>query len=188
MKILFSALLYTLLGLGAISTVASADPIRAAELAEADMKKLRFHSSPVAVSEVAFEAEDGSQMQLSDLQGKYVVLNFWAMWCAPCITEMPHLSALQNKMAEKPIEVVTVAVGRNNPAAVAAFFEKEGINNLPFHKDARQRFSRDMRVLSMPVTVVIDPDGMEIARMLGAADWSSDNAIAMLEALLGDTE
>lgn len=184
MKILVSALLYTVLSLGAISSVAVADPAKAAALAEGDMKKLRFHKTPVAVSEVAFVGEDGSKMTLADFQGQHVVLNFWAMWCAPCITEMPHLSTLQTKMADQPITVVTVAVGRNNPAAVAAFFEEKGIDNLPFHKDAKQRFSRDMRVLSMPVTVVINPEGMEIGRMLGAADWGSDTAVSMLNALL----
>ncbi|WP_420862278.1 TlpA disulfide reductase family protein [Algirhabdus cladophorae] len=186
MKFLISALLYTVLGLGAISSVTHADPLRAAALAEGDMKKLRFHKTPVAVSDVVFQAADGSDMQLADLKGQYVVLNFWAMWCAPCLTEMPHLSHLQDRTADQPIEVVTVAVGRNNPAAVAAFFAENGIDNLPFHKDTKQRFARDMRVLSMPVTVVIDPDGMEIARMLGAADWGSDNAVAVLEALLPD--
>ena len=61
-----------------------------------------------------FEAEliDGTPFKLSNLQGKYVLLDFWGSWCAPCIKESPDLVALHNKHS-KDLTVVTVALEKN---------------------------------------------------------------------------
>ena len=56
------------------------------------------------------------------------------------------------------------------------------------HTDARQSFSRSMGVLGLPVTLIIDPQGDEIARLQGDADWHSDSAAAIIQALIGTPE
>ncbi|WP_322894388.1 MULTISPECIES: TlpA disulfide reductase family protein [unclassified Yoonia] len=184
MRKLLSALLYTaLLGVANLGTAQSAD---IADLREGEMRKLVFHPAPVATTEEAFTSEDGTEMTLADLEGRYVVLNFWATWCAPCRVEMPHLSALQSDLGGDDFAVVTVAVGPNPQPAMERFFQEIGVDNLPLHIDPRQRFARAMGVLGLPVTVILDPDGMEIARMQGEADWSSPSAVAILTALLDD--
>jgi len=187
MKVLTAALLYTAVSLGAITGAASADMSNVAALAVGDMKKLRFHPEARPVSDEPFFAEDGSEMTLADYQGQITVLNFWATWCAPCRTEMPHLSALQTHFADQPIEVVTIATGRNKPVAMKAFFDEISVDNLPLYTDPKQKLARDMAVLGLPITVVLNSDGHEIARMQGDADWSSDSAKAMLTALLPDS-
>jgi thiol-disulfide isomerase/thioredoxin len=182
MRQLLSALLYTaLLGVANLAMAETPDP---ASLRTGDMRKLVFHSAPMATTDTPFLSEDGSDMVLADLQGRYIVLNFWATWCAPCRVEMPHLSALQDQLGGDDFEVVTVAVGPNPLPAMTRFLDEIGVDNLPLHTDARQRFARAMGVLGLPVTLIIDPDGLEIARMQGEADWSSDSAIAIIEALL----
>lgn len=182
MRKLLSALLYTaLLGVANLGAAQSAD---IADLREGDMRKLVFHPAPAATTDEAFTSEDGTEMTLADLQGRYVVLNFWATWCAPCRVEMPHLSALQSDLGGDDFEVVTIATGPNPEPAMTRFFDEIGVDNLPLHTDARQRFARSMGVLGLPVTLILDPDGMEIARMQGEADWSSDSAVAIIRALL----
>ena len=99
---------------------------------------------------------------------------------------MPHLSALQTALGGDDFEVVTVAVGPNPLPAMQRFFDEIGVANLPLHTDARQRFARSMGVLGLPVTLILNPEGMEIARMQGEADWSSDSAVAIITALLDD--
>ncbi len=184
MRQLMSALLYTaLLGVANLGAAQHAD---IAALREGDMRKLVFHAAPIGVSDETFTHENGSEMALADLQGRYVVLNFWATWCAPCRVEMPHLSALQSNLGGDDFEVVTIAVGPNPLPAMQRFFDEIGVDNLPLHTDARQRFARSMGVLGLPVTLILDPEGMEIARMQGEADWSSDSAVAIITALLED--
>ena len=63
------------------------------------------------------------------------------------------------------------------------FFAEIEVDNLPLHTDARQTLARSMGVLGLPVTMILDPDGNEIARLQGDADWGSDSAKAILRAL-----
>lgn len=173
------AALYT-----ALALVANAGSADIADLREGDMRKLNFHAEPVPAGATPFESEDGEEMRLSDLEGKYVVLNFWATWCAPCRKEMPTLSALQAAMGGEDFEVVTIATGRNDPVGMAQFFAETEVDNLPLHRDPQQRLAREMGVLGLPITVILNPEGMEIARLQGDADWASDSAMAIVAALV----
>lgn len=182
MRKLKLTLLYT--ALACVANIATADVQSAAALREGDMRKLIFHSAPVAGSNVTFTGEDGAQMSLANYQGQHVVLNFWATWCAPCRHEMPQLSALQTSLGGDDLSVVTIATGRNPRPGMERFFNQIGVENLPLHTDARQNLARSFGVLGLPVTIILDPQGHEIARMQGDADWSSDNAVAILSTLL----
>lgn len=187
MKKVLAALVYTAMALGANAALA-ADVASLEALRDGEMKKLNFHAEPKAVSTTPFQLEDGGEGHLSDYQGKWVVLNFWATWCAPCRKEMPTLSALQSEFQGEDFEVVTLATGRNSPAGIKKFFADEGVDNLPRHQDAKQKVARDMAVLGLPITVIIDPEGREIARLQGDADWHSDSARAIVEALIATPE
>ncbi len=183
MRLVRSALLYISLALGA--NMALADMSSIMELREGDMKKLNFHSEPKEVSQVAFTLEDDTgTATLADYQGKYVLLNFWATWCAPCRAEMPMLSALQDEFGGENFEVLTLATGRNSPKGIEKFFADAEITNLPRHQDNKQALSRQMGVLGLPVTIILDPEGREIARLLGDAEWNSDSARAIIAALV----
>ena len=179
------AVLYTALVLGA--NAATADTAALEALREGTMKKLIF-SDPQAVSEVTFTDPEGGQRKLSDYEGKHVVVNFWATWCAPCRKEMPMLSELQNEFGGDGFEVVTIATGRNSVMGIKKFFEEVGVDNLPLYLDPRSGLARDMGILGLPVTLILDPEGQEIARMRGDAEWSSESAKAILRALIGEAE
>ncbi|MEL6681016.1 MAG: TlpA disulfide reductase family protein [Pseudomonadota bacterium] len=183
MRKLLSALLYT--ALVSVANPGGADIAAVVALREGDMRKLIFHAEPIPGSDVAFKAESGEDMTIANYRGKHIVLNFWATWCAPCRTEMPHLSALQTAMGGDDFEVVTIATGRNPLPGMQRFFEEIGVENLPLHTDARQSLARSLGVLGLPVTIIFDPDGNEVARMQGDADWSSQNAMDILQALMG---
>ncbi|QYX57375.1 TlpA family protein disulfide reductase [Roseovarius sp. SCSIO 43702] len=199
-----SVLVYLALALGAIAAVAffslsngtreeaggapmAHDPAELQAMLDGSMKKLTFHAAPKPVPATAFETADGGEGRLADLQGKHVLLNFWATWCAPCRKEMPMLSELQTEFGGEAFEVVTIATGRNPPPAMAAFFEEIGVDNLPLHRDPKQAVAREMGIAGLPVTVLLDPEGREIARMMGDAEWNSDSAKAMIAAWIGDS-
>ncbi|MEL6647631.1 MAG: TlpA disulfide reductase family protein [Pseudomonadota bacterium] len=183
MKTLVKIVLYTALVFGANASLADVDAAKA--LRTGDMKKLVFHEDPQDVSATAFETADGSSGSLADYDGKIVVLNFWATWCAPCRHEMPMLSELQTELGGESFEVVTIATGRNPPQAMKAFFAEIGVDNLPLHRDPRSKIAREMGVLGLPVTMVLDQNGQEIARLVGDADWSSDAAKDIVRTLIG---
>ena len=152
-------------------------------LREGSMKKLIFLADPKNVSQATFADPLGVEHQLSDWQGKYVAVNFWATWCAPCRKEMPSLDALQNEFGGDDFEVVTIATGRNTLPAIERFFAEVDIANLPVLLDPKQNLARDMAVLGLPITVILNREGLEIARLRGDADWYSDSARAIIAVL-----
>jgi len=181
MRKLKSVLLYTALGL--LANIANAETADLGALLEGDMRKLTLHTEPEVTSDVAFTSADGAELTLADYEGKTILVNFWATWCAPCRKEMPQLSDLQTQLGGENFEVVTIATGRNPRPAMEAFFTEIGVDNLPLNADARQALARSMGVLGLPVTVIIGPDGLEIGRLQGDADWASESAIALLTAI-----
>jgi len=154
------------------------EPLRAG-----DMKKLNF-SAPKPFVDTAFVGEDGQPMNFDAFKGQYTVVNFWATWCAPCRAEMPTLEALDKAFEGKGLDVITIATGRNPQPAIDKFFAEIGVENLPKHLDPKQALARDMAVLGLPVTVVLNQDAREIARLTGDAHWDSPEAVAILTALV----
>jgi hypothetical protein len=66
------------------------------------------------------------------------------------------------------------------------FLAEIGVDNLPLHTDNNSALARDMGVIGLPVTILLDPQGFEIARLIGDADWASENAKAILRALMAE--
>ncbi len=127
-------LVYTALLAGANPALAGTVDILG--LRAGDMKKLVVHDTPAATSDAAFELADGAgTATLADYSGKYVLVNFWATWCAPCRKEMPQLSELQREFGGEDFEVLTIATGRNSPQGIQKFFDDIGVDNLPRHQD-----------------------------------------------------
>ena len=179
------AVLYTALMLCANAALADTASLEA--LRDGTMKKLRF-VEPTPVSDVVFTHADGGEHTLAQFEGKHIILNFWATWCAPCRKEMPMLSELQAEFGGDTFEVVTIATGRNELAGIRRFFDELAVDNLPIYLDPRQKLAREMGVLGLPVTLVIDPEGNEIARMIGDSDWNSESAKAIVRELIEDGE
>ena len=168
--------LYTALILGA-----NPGGAEVASLLDGDMKKLMLWDAPVDVPEaVLLDATDGEHA-LADYKGKWVVLNFWATWCAPCRREMPSLERLQAAMPE--IAVVPVATGRNAVEGIQRFFDEAGVTTLPILRDPTSDLAHAMGVMGLPVTVILNPEGQEVARLIGDAEWDSDSAKAVLKEL-----
>ena len=173
---------YLALFLGAIALPGAAEqasPVDVAAAKAAGLVRLA-DTFPAEVPDVAFGDLDGAEHRLSDWQGQALLVNFWATWCAPCREEMPSLDALQQAEGGEDFQVLTVAAGRNPPEAMRKFFAEEGIESLPLLTDARMELARNMGVVGLPVTVLIDRQGREVARLNGEADWASEAARALI--------
>jgi len=183
MRFLMSAVIYTSMALGAIGAWAG-DTASLEALRDGSMKKLNFHTTPKAGNDISFGDLDGGTHTLADFKGKYVLVNFWATWCAPCRKEMPGLNALQAEFGGDAFEVVTIATGRNSPTGIRKFFDEAGVDQLPTFVDPKQKLARQMAVLALPITVLLNPEGQEIARLQGDAEWDSESAKAIIAKLV----
>lgn len=185
------AVLYTALALGAnpaltgagVTGAALAGDLAAIEaLRDGDMKKLALHATPTEVPDATFLDATDAEMPLTQWRGKWVILNFWATWCAPCRKEMPSLLRLQQAMPD--IAVLPVATGRNAVEGIERFYEEAAVQALPVLRDPKSDFARPMGVMGLPVTVILNPEGQEVARLIGDAEWDSDSAKAIIAALM----
>ena len=165
--------LYTALGIGANAAYAGEIDWGAAHLG--GLSKLT-QTEPAPVPATPFTDPQGGTHSLADYKGKVVLLNFWATWCAPCREEMPALNALQKELGGEDFQVVTIASGRNPQPAIDKFFTEAEIDALPVLLDPRQKLAREFGVLAMPATILIDRNGVEVARLMGPADWASEAA------------
>jgi thiol-disulfide isomerase/thioredoxin len=174
----FVAVLYTALILGANAAIADVS-----ELRTGDMKKLNLVAATDLPDIPVYDQMDQPQ-SLDDLKGKWVVLNFWATWCAPCRHEMPSLDRLQTAMPD--LIVLPVATGRNSVEGITSFYAEAGVFNLPVVRDPKSELARNMAVLGLPVTVIINPQGQEVARLIGDAEWDSADAQTILAAMMAE--
>ena len=179
----FRCALYTLTVAGAISAAAgTVDPDVLRQLREGDMIRLIVHDQPQPVPDIEVVGESGGTT-IGDFDGSVIVLNFWATWCAPCIKEMPSLDRLQQSFDPEDVRVLAVATGRNSVPKVERFLEENDIRTLQILYDRRTKLSGAMSVISIPVTVLIDRNGFEVARFIGDTEWDSEEAIRVIEVL-----
>ena len=172
------ALLYTGLMLAANAAFAGVvDPA----LLTGDMGKLVISQARALPQAELVDMTDGAA-SLEAYKGKWVVLNFWATWCAPCRTEMPSLDRLQTALPG--VAVVTVAVGPNPVPAIRRFMDEAGVTKVAMLRDPQAGLARQMGVFGLPVTVLINPEGLEVARLLGGAEWDQPGARAVLAAVM----
>jgi peroxiredoxin len=128
--------------------------------------------------DLQLQTTDGGTVMQSDVQGQWVVLNFWATWCPPCRAEMPSMQTLHERYAEERDEDELVHVIAVNLTATESKQENAGIfmqqNNftLPLWLDTSGQTARAYQIRAYPTTVVLDPDGDIRARFEGAVHHS----------------
>lgn len=183
---LLSILLYAALAMGANPAMAIDAETRQTilDMRVDEMRKLNINAEPIAMIDIAFTDVDGNAMTFADSNGKYRLVNFWATWCAPCREEMPSLDALEGILGGDDFAVMPIATGRNRLSGINKFNEEANIQHLPVLLDPKAQLSKRMGALGLPVTVLLDREGREIARLTGGADWAGENAIAILRALM----
>jgi len=110
---------------------------------------------PEQAPEWSLNDVDGRSVSLSDFRGQTVVLNFWATWCGPCRTEIPAFSAFSK--ANPDIPVLGISVDDASPKAIKRAAKSLGITYPVLVADAN--IQRDYKVGSIPMTVIVDPEG-----------------------------
>ncbi len=188
MKTPLIALLYAALTLGANQGFSQEiSPDLRAELLEmrtGNMRKLKLHGAPEAAVLTSFTNPAGEVLSLTDSNGKVRVLNFWATWCFPCREEMPTLDALQKQLGGDDFEVLTVATGFNHLDGIERFLEQAEVTALPILLDPDSSLGAEFGAIGLPLTVILNREGQEIARLTGGAEWDSESALNIINTLL----
>ena len=191
MRLVYTALLVIALGAVVYAlTSAAGGPQSASKLerfAVDDLAGLDFSQAGTPASDAPFTDATGAQISLAGFRGKTILVNFWATWCGPCEREMPHLGALQTARGSDTFEVVAISVDSRDDEAYA----RERLDELTGATLAFTHAPPDAwdvvygsGATGFPTTVIYGPDGMEIARLRGEADWSASLALGFLDAVM----
>jgi thiol-disulfide isomerase/thioredoxin len=115
----------------------------------------------------AFEVVDtaGTKHRLADYKGRWVVVNFWATWCAPCVKEIPEIAEFQ-KAHGKEVVVVGIAVDNEELEKTRQFAKKVG-HDYPLVLGDEKIEKQFGKVKGLPTTMVYDPSGKKIYDRLG---------------------
>ena len=131
------------------------------------------------LKDVRFTDAEGALVTLEDRRGTVVLINFWATWCPPCVREMPSLERLQTELGGAGFEVLAISEDRE-ATAIAPFYTHFGLKELRGYHDPYGRLARQLKVTGFPTTILVDHRGYEVGRVMGAAEWDSPEAIALM--------
>ncbi len=113
---------------------------------------------------------DGTKQKLSDLQGKPVLLNFWATWCGPCVGEMPDIEKIYNDYGDS-----VYILGQNSgedESTVSSFIKKNGFT-FPISLDTDDTISNKYNLQYIPVTYILDTNGVIVTVIDGSSDYNT---------------
>jgi thiol-disulfide isomerase/thioredoxin len=183
-----AALLYAKPGL--FDKAAAPAPPAKSELARFATGSIARLETPAALEPApayVFKTRDGVDARLPDFRGKVVVVNVWAMWCAPCRTEMPTLARLAELYEGTDLVVLPINVDNSADAIADATSFIDVHEPLPLYSDPKFQLPFELPGRGkMPQTVLLDRQGRIRAHFSGEADWSSPEARALIDALLAE--
>ncbi len=128
----------------------------------------------------------GKEHRLTDLKGKGIILNFWATWCKPCISEMPQLNRLKGLLNPENIRVLAISQDRQGAPIVKNFLQTNKLYNLEAFIDKGGKLIRALKAKGLPTTILFNKENQEIGRVLGIAEWDTPEAVAFIEKCLNN--
>jgi len=126
---------------------------------------------------------EGNLVSLSQLRGKVVLVNFWATWCGPCRIEMPAMERLYRSYSRKDFEILAVSTDPQGAAVTRPFQQEMGFT-FPILHDAEYRIGLMYGARSLPMTFMVDRQGIVRQKVPGARDWGGPDARELIQALM----
>jgi len=155
------------------------------EPAIAKQPLMKIHDMPVALGDVDFSTPDGRIHRMADFKGQYLLVNIWATWCPPCRKEMPSLEKLQSFFSSNnKFRVIALSVDKVSFEQLRAFYSVLGITKVELYRGDQDEVMQSFGIRGFPTTFLLDPDGKEIARLVGPTLWDDAAVIRQVGQLI----
>lgn len=176
--------LLTFTSLGAVTSTAFSQ--NAQKLLVGEVKNFVLANSKQQLQDFSFVDGDGKTRTLSEFRGKTVLLNFWATWCAPCRKEMPGIDRLQAAMGSDDFTVLALSQDLQGIEKVKKFLKALKIEHLEAFNDKTTKSGRSAGVFGLPATLILKKNGDVFGRLIGPAEWDSEEAVALIKYAMQD--
>ena len=169
------------------SNLSSQERATLEKLLPEDFGKFTLHDEPRPFRDKTFLNGDGKEIDLHAFNGGVTMVNFWATWCPPCLKELPGMDKLQTELADDGLTIVAISLDRGGLKKAGGFWKRNDIK-MGLFADPDKDLAQQMGVIGLPVTAILGPDGREIGRLIGEAEWDSEASQKMLRYLIDVTK
>ncbi|MGH7259021.1 MAG: peroxiredoxin family protein [Nitrospiraceae bacterium] len=156
-------------------------PLSSALVAEGGIVKIGDEAPDFLLKDL-----EGFQVSLDQHRGKVVLLNFWATWCGPCRIEMPAMEQLYRSFGRRDFEILAVSTDAQGMAVTKPFQQEVGFT-FPILHDADFRIGLRYGARTLPMTFLIDRQGIIRNRIFGARDWNTPEGRRLIQSLMGSS-
>ena len=132
---------------------------------------------------LALAERGGDTRELADFRGRWLLVNLWATWCAPCVREMPSLDRLQATLGDR-IRVLAISEDRKGAEVVDPFLGNLHLKALTIYLDPAGHAPQAFGIRGMPTSFLIDPAGVLRGKLEGAAEWDAPKMLGLIERYL----
>ena len=147
---------------------------------EPDIKNLVINKELKKINSLTFLDAQNNKINLDNYQGKLILINFWATWCAPCKEEMPSLDKLQTNEKLSNLKIFPINVGQDRTDKAQNFFKDLDIKNLEIYFDTSINLAKKFSLRGIPTSILINKNGQEFARIVGSIDFNDDKFVDWL--------
>lgn len=147
-----------------------------------DIEQTQTQKGPSAPN-FTLQGLDGRMVSLSDYRGKIVLLNIWATWCPPCVSETPSIDKLNKMFENEDFALLAVSIDEGGKKVVEDFMKKRDLS-FPVLLDTEGRVARLYRTTGVPESFIILKDGTIDNKIEGAIDWTAPKVIDYFQKLI----
>jgi thiol-disulfide isomerase/thioredoxin len=170
--------------LSALAWPASAEAEISKSLIKGSMSRFKLTRPPKPVPDLEFLDVNNESITLSYFKGQARLINLWATWCAPCVKEMPSLDRLQANMPRDRFMVLPISVDGPTKPKVKPFYEAQRLLDLHVFFDKDKTAMSALGVSLLPTSILVDPEGRELGRLEGDADWDTMEGLSLMRAAM----
>ena len=145
------------------------------------ISKIKKETQLKIIPAIGFANLNNKILDLNKIEkNNLLIINFWALWCAPCVKEMPDLKELSTKLNDSIILFINQDSYKDNQE-VETFIEKIGINKNNILIDSKMESNQLFLLRGIPTTLIINKKGKVLWRIEGVIDWTNENLIEWLK-------
>lgn len=137
------------------------------------------------MKQATFMSPEGKRVNWQVFDGKYLLVNFWATWCPPCVLELPSLNKLKDKFEGQGLEVIAISMDTSRTQDdIKKFLKNRGIGQFAAYLDDVNEVQKSIYMRGLPTSYLLNPSGQILYIFEGDAVWSSPAATDFFETIL----
>ena len=152
-----------------------------------DFNKFTLHDEPRPFRDKTFLNAEGEEIDLHAYDDSITLANSWDTWCPPCPQELTGMDKLQAALEEDGLDVVAISLDRGGLKKARSFWNRADMQ-MGLYADPDKDLALEMGVIGLPVTAILGPDGREIGRLIGEAEWDTEEVQTLMRYLMDATK